>query len=529
LLTITASNATMKYGSAVPVITASYNPPNPVGLTTQPACTTTATKTSPVGSYPATCAGAAGPYTFTYVAGTVSVTPVPLTIFAPNATMNYGGTVPTLNPLPATNYVGFVAGDTPANLTTQPACTTTATSTNTTPPGKYPSTCSGAVDRNYTISYVNGTVTVARGALTVATNSATRVYGAANPPITTISTGLAGGDTLASLGITCSTTAVASSPVSPPTYPITCAGPASTANYATITYTNPGALTITAVPLRITAGSLTVAYGAPKPAIAPSYSGFVLGQGPGNLTGLPTCSTTYTQGSPVGSYPSSCSGATSTNYTFNYVNGTVTVNRATTTTSITSHLPSPSTLKQPVVVAFAVAPQFTGTTPTGNVTVTASTGESCTGTVAAGNCSITTFNTAGTRTLTATYAGSSNFLGSTSAGVSQRVNAPSVSLSPNNMNFGNVTVNTTSPPSTATLTNSGAGALINLAWSITGTNASNFSIASTTCTATLAPGASCVFNITFKPSATGSRTASLTLTDNALNSPQSNGLSGRGR
>ncbi|MGA3328041.1 MAG: choice-of-anchor D domain-containing protein [Terriglobia bacterium] len=80
--------------------------------------------------------------------------PAPLTITASSATMAYGGTVPTITP----GYSGFVNGDTPASLTTPPTCSTTATSTS--PPGSYPSSCSGAVDSNYTISYVNGTVTV---------------------------------------------------------------------------------------------------------------------------------------------------------------------------------------------------------------------------------------------------------------------------------------------------------------------------------------------------------------------------------
>jgi trimeric autotransporter adhesin len=211
------------------------------------------------------------------------------------------------------------------------------------------------------------------------------------------------------------------------------------------------------------------------------------------------------------------------------VPGIVTINKATTTTTITSHLPSPSTIQQAVVVAFTVAPQFTGTTPTGNVTVTASGGGTCTATVAAGSCPIT-FTTAGTRTLTAVYAGNSNFLTSTSVGVSQTVNAPTVSLSPPNLNFGNTTVNTTSVAKAETITNTGTGALINFSWSITGTNANNFAIApSTTCTTTLAPGANCLVNITFTPSATGTRTASLTLTDNATNSPQTVGLSGTGK
>ena len=59
---------------------------------------------------------------------------------------------------------------------------------------------------------------------------------------------------------------------------------------------------------------------------------------------------------------------------------------------------------------------------TGNVTVTDSLGDdSCTATVAAGQCTLDDLTTEGTHTLTATYLGSSNHNGSPSAGVSHLV------------------------------------------------------------------------------------------------------------
>jgi hypothetical protein len=77
--------------------------------------------------------------------------------------------------------------------------------------------------------------------------------------------------------------------------------------------------------LTITASSATVTYGDPVPTITPSYSGFAGTQSASSLTTLPTCSTTYTPTSNVGTYPTSCSGAASGNYSFIYVGGTVTV------------------------------------------------------------------------------------------------------------------------------------------------------------------------------------------------------------
>ena len=75
------------------------------------------------------------------------------------------------------------------------------------------------------------------------------------------------------------------------------------------------------------------------PAITPIYSGFVNGDSASSLTLAPTCTTTATSSSPVGTYPSSCSGAVDVDYAFSYTAGAVKVNAApvppaTTTTTI---------------------------------------------------------------------------------------------------------------------------------------------------------------------------------------------------
>ena len=94
-----------------------------------------------------------------------------------------------------------------------------------------------------------------------------------------------------------------------------------------------------------------------------------------------------------------------------------TVNIANTATAITSTSPNPSVLGQPVTVKSSVTAVAPGAgTPTGTVKVTASTGESCSNSVALGGCSLT-FTTAGSRTLTAAYVGSPNFAASSSVAV----------------------------------------------------------------------------------------------------------------
>jgi hypothetical protein len=94
---------------------------------------------------------------------------------------------------------------------------------------------------------------------------------------------------------------------------------------------------------------------------------------------------------------------------------TLVVNPVSTTTAITSTTPASPTVNTAVTIHFAVTPGYG--TATGSVTVNASTGESCTATLAGGkgSCAIT-FATSGARTLTANYGGSSNDQSSGSAG-----------------------------------------------------------------------------------------------------------------
>jgi hypothetical protein len=95
---------------------------------------------------------------------------------------------------------------------------------------------------------------------------------------------------------------------------------------------------------------------------------------------------------------------------------TETVNKANTTTAISTQSPNPSVAGQPVAVNFTVTPVAPGSgTPTGNVTVSDGLGDACTTTPAAGGCSLV-FATAGAKTVKANYAGDSNFNASTSAG-----------------------------------------------------------------------------------------------------------------
>jgi hypothetical protein len=153
-------------------------------------------------------------------------------------------------------------------------------------------------------------------------------------------------------------------------------------------------------------------------------------------------------------------------------------------------------------------------------------------TLAAGaKCTISvSFTPTATGTRTASVSISDNAAGSPQTVALSGTGTSSVSLSPSSLTFGNQVINTASPAQTVTLTNSGTAALTITSISDTGTNAGDFT-ETTNCPlspSTLAAGASCTINVTFKPAATGARTATLTVADNAAGSPQTVALSGTG-
>ncbi len=257
--------------------------------------------------------------------------------------MTFGGTVPTITPLYTygTSTLTTVA---PAGLTTSPICMTTATSTS--PVGSSPSTsCSGAVDADYTISYAAGSVTVNASSLTITASSPSMTFGGTVPTITPLYTyGTSTLATVAPAGLTtaptCTTTATSTSPVA--SYPASCLG-AVDPNY-TIGYVG-GSLKVNAASLTITASSPTMTAGGTVPAItATSTYGSVVNSvtPPAGLT-LPVCSAPgVTTSSAPGTYPTSCSGAVDGNYTIGYVAGILTINASTGKTNPVIAWPTPA-------------------------------------------------------------------------------------------------------------------------------------------------------------------------------------------
>jgi hypothetical protein len=102
--------------------------------------------------------------------------------------------------------------------------------------------------------------------------------------------------------------------------------------------------------------------------------------------------------------------------------------------------------------------------------------------------------------------------------------------SPNPVNdFGRLNTGTISPNKVITVSNSGTASLTISNVALTGANPGDFTLVSNTCAgATLSPNATCTATVRFNPLAVGTRTARLSLTDNAAGSPHRVLLSGVG-
>jgi len=102
--------------------------------------------------------------------------------------------------------------------------------------------------------------------------------------------------------------------------------------------------------------------------------------------------------------------------------------------------------------------------------------------------------------------------------------APIVSLSPSSLTFSQQYVGTTSAAQNVTLSNTGNAVLSAPSVGFSGTDPSDF-FQTNTC-GSVAAGANCMISVTFAPTAAGTRSASLSLTDNASGSPQTVNLAG---
>jgi len=313
-ITVTADAAQTKvYGATEPIFTYTVSP----ALIGSDTFTGTLARTigENVGKYKINqgSLSAGSNYSLTYVADSFAITKAALTITSKAQTKVYGTTDPTLT------YVinGYVNGDDETSLLTAVSINRTSGENA----GKYAITSSGATSNNYQISFIPDSLTITKATIYITANSATRIYGDANPTFTVTASGFVGNETASVIDVlpTASTTASLTSSVSK--YLITPNG-GSDNNY----YFNYIADTLYIIQRDLTATAIdtSMIYGNTKPTFQIAYSGFVNGDNASVIDQQPiaTCNKTN-----AGLYTISLSGGMDNNYSISLVDGKLKINK----------------------------------------------------------------------------------------------------------------------------------------------------------------------------------------------------------
>lgn len=171
-ITITANDDATTYGEEAPPAAFTQDGALLEGdvWAEDPACSADYVVGDGVGTYPITCSGGTienaaeedvtGLYGITYVEGDLTVDPRTLTVTAENASVAYGDDAPPFG----FTQDGFYGSD---DWLTEPTCSSTYLTGD--PVGEYPIACDGGdAGENYTVAYVDGTLTVGTRALTIA-------------------------------------------------------------------------------------------------------------------------------------------------------------------------------------------------------------------------------------------------------------------------------------------------------------------------------------------------------------------------
>ena len=170
---------------------------------------------------------------------------------------------------------------------------------------------------NYNINYVSAGLTITAKTLVISAAAKSKIYGDVDPALTYTASGLLGTDVLVgSLARTVGENAGS--------YTIGQGNLGAGTNYA-ITY-NPASLTIAKVVLTITANNKAMCQNNNLPSLDVSYSGFKYGDNENNLITKPMVIANANNNSLAGTYTLTPAGAIANNYSFNYVNGNLTIN-----------------------------------------------------------------------------------------------------------------------------------------------------------------------------------------------------------
>jgi subtilase family serine protease len=199
-----------------------------------------------------------------------------------------------------------------------------------------------------------------------------------------------------------------------------------------------------------------------------------------------------------------------------------------TTTALTIN-PKSFAAGTSATVSVIVAPKNVAGKPSGTVSLVSSTGRTIATYPLSGGTAVMNEGSypVGTYTVIAHYSGDATYAPSDSAPVPVTVTGVAKAvLSPASKDFGAIAIGGSSTGVLA-LSNPGTAPLTGIAISLAGANASDFG-GMTTCSTTLAPGASCSIALTFRPLAGGTRKATLTVASSATPSSIPASLTGTG-
>ena len=314
--TVTAENKSRPYNSENPELTYTVKDSEGAVITVSGSAelTTTADKSSKVGEYPITVAQGTldNNYSYTLVNGTLTVTQASATVTAENKSRPYNAENPELT------YT--VKDSDGAVITVSGAAELTTTADKSSKVGEYPITVAqGTLNNNYSYTFVEGTLTITQAPATVTADNKTRPYNTENPELTyTVKD--SSGTVITVSGAEIATTADKSSKVGE--YPITVAQGTLDNNYS-YTFVE-GTLTVTQAPATVTADDKKRLYYAENPKLTYTIrdtEGALI-----EIPGTPELNTTAVLESSVGEYPITVAqGTLDSNYSYTFVNGTLTI------------------------------------------------------------------------------------------------------------------------------------------------------------------------------------------------------------
>nr|WP_249139283.1 MBG domain-containing protein [Bradyrhizobium japonicum] len=260
--------------------------------------------------------------------GMLTVSKASLAVTANDASKTYDGLA--FSGGNGVSYSGFVNGESASVL--GGTLTYGGTAQGAKNAGSYTLVASGLSSSNYTISYVGGTLSIGKAALTVTANDASKTYNglAFSGGNGVTYSGFVNGESASVLGGTLSYGGTAQGAKNAGSYTLTASG-LSSSNY-TISYAA-GALTIGKAALTVTANDASKTYDglAFSGGNGVSYAGFVNGESASVLGGALAYGGTAQGAKNAGSYTLTASGLASSNYAISYTGGALIIGKAALT------------------------------------------------------------------------------------------------------------------------------------------------------------------------------------------------------